>query len=182
MTTYPTTPTVLTIQSAFAGSILRNYREAGFVQATAVVRDTNRVEQTMNVDRRFRKLDLKTCKTLSVAGVQTALVTTDVLQVMPVAAEVDSAGLVQAELIVGGALRVLRVASAGATATITVQVGATAISAAINILALGVTVINTALPLVVTAADTIDFVLTGTTSPVFDALVELEMYIQPSRG
>lgn len=182
MTTYPTTPATLTIASAFAGSILRNYREAGFIQGTAIVRDVARTAMTFNVDRRVRKLDFKTCKTLSTAGVQTALVTADVLQVLPIAAEVDQLGNVQAETIVGGALRVIRAASAGATNTITVQVGATAISAAINCLATGVTVINTALPLITTVADTVDFVLTGTTSPVFDALVELDIFILPARG
>jgi hypothetical protein len=173
MTTYPTTPTTLTITSAFAGAELKNYRDGGFTQATAIIRDVNPVKQTVDVNRILRKLDFLTASTLSVAGVQTALVTTDVCQVIP---------LSPGDVILGGVLRVIRAASAGATATITVQVGATAISAAINILATGITNVATAVPLAVAVDDTVDFVFTGTTSPVFDALVELELYVIPSRG
>ena len=173
MATYPTTPTTLTQASAFAGSILKNYRDGGFTQATAVVRDVNRTFQSVEVQRIGRKIDFKTVSTLSIAGVQTALVTTDVLQVLPIS---------PGDTILNGTLRVIRAASAGATNTITVQVGATAISAAINCLATGTTVVNTAVPLVTTAEDTVDFVLTGTTGPVFDGLVELVLNIQPTRN
>jgi hypothetical protein len=173
MATYPTTPTTLTLASAFAGSILKNYRDGGFTQGTAVVRDVNRPFQSVEVQRIGRKIDFKTVSTLSVAGVQTALVTTDVLQVLPV-----STG----DVIQNGTLRVIRAASAGATATITVQVGATALSSTINFLATGITAVNTATPFAVTADDTVDFVLTGTTSPVFDGLVELVLSIMPTRN
>ena len=174
MATYPTTPTTLTSLSAVAGAVLKDYRDSGFVQATAVVRDAlNPVKQSADVYRIVRKLDLKTVKTLSVAGVQTALVTTDVLQTVP---------LSPGDTVVGGTLRVIRVASGGATNTITVQVGATAISAAIDCLTLGTTKIATATPLPVTTDDTVDFVLTGTTTPVFDALVEVVLVVHPSRG
>lgn len=172
MATYPTTPATLTLESAFAGSILKDYRDSGFVQGTAIVRDGSNCPK-QSVDNRIisRTLDLKTVKTLSTAGVQTALVTTDVLQAL---------GLSAGDTIVGGTLRVIRAASAGATNTITVQVGATAISAAINCLATGTTAVATAVPLPVTATDTVDFVLTGTISPVFDALVELTLEIIPA--
>lgn len=173
MATYPTTPTTLTLDSAFAGAQLRDYRDSGFVQSTAIVRDANKVKQSVDIQRVVRQIDFKTVKTLSVAGVQTALVTTDVLQVLPVG---------PGEVITGGSLRVIRAASAGTTNTITVQVGATAISTAISCLATGTTVVNTALPLVVAAADTVDFVLTGTVGPVFDGLVELTLFITPARG
>lgn len=172
MATYPTTPATLTLDSAFAGAQLRDYRDSGFVQGTAIVRDANKVKQSVDIQKVMRQIDFKTVKSLSTAGVQTALATADVLQVLPVG---------PGEVITGGSLRVIRAASAGATNTITVQVGATAISAAINCLATGTTVVATALPLTVPAADTVDFVLTGTTSPIFDGLVELTLFIQAAR-
>ena len=173
MATYPTTPTTLTLTSAFAGSILKNYRDGGFTQSTAVVRDANKPFQTVEIQRIGRKIEFKTVSTLSVAGVQTALATTDVLQVLPVS---------PGDVITGGTLRVIRAASGGATNTITVQVGATAISAAINCLATGTTAVATAVPLPVTVDDTVDFVLTGTTVPVFDGLVELVLNVLPTRN
>jgi hypothetical protein len=173
MATYPTTPTTLTLTSAFAGSILRDYRDSGFVQGTAVIRGVRNTQQAINTNKVGRQIDLKTARTLSVAGVQTALVTADVLQVVPV--DKDSA-------ITGGIFRVVRVASAGGSATATVRLGATALSAAIDLLALGSTVINTATPIIVSADDTVDLLLTGTTSPVFDALVELELTTTVNRG
>jgi hypothetical protein len=173
MATYPTTPTTLTLLSAFAGSILRDYRDSGFVQGTAVIRGTRNTQQSADIFKLGRQIDLLTAKTLSVAGVQTALVTTDVLQVLPVDANTT---------ISQGSFRVVRAASAGGTATATVQIGGTALSAAINLLATGTTVVNTNTPIVVSANDTVDLLLTGTTSPVFDALVELELITFPNRG
>ncbi len=173
MATYPTTPTTLTLTSAFAGAILRDYRDSGFVQGTAVIRGTRKAQQSVDIFKIGRQIDLKTASTLSVAGVQTALVTTDVLQVLPV--DKDTA-------ITGGIFRVIRVASAGGSATATVKLGATAISAAIDLLTLGSTVVATAVPIIVSADDTVDLLLTGTTSPVFDALVELELIVTPNRG
>ena len=176
MTTYPTTPTTLTITSAFAGAELKNYRDGGFTQASAIIRDVNPVKQSADVYRVIRKVDFLTAATLSVAGVQTALATTDVAQIVP---------LSPGDVILGGTLRVIRAASAGATATITVQVGATALSAAINFLATGTTALTLALPYINAATgsdDTVDFLFTGTTSPVFDGQVELELTIIPSRG
>ena len=173
MATYPTTPTTLTIVSAFAGSILRNYRDGGFTQGTAIVRDVNKPFQSVEVQRVGRKIDFKTVSKLSVAGVQTTLATTDVLQVVP---------LSLGDIIQSGSLRVIRAASAGATATITVQVDATALSSTINFLATGITGFNTACPFAVTADNTLDFVLTGTTSPVFDGLVEVILNLQPTRN
>jgi hypothetical protein len=173
MATYPTTPTTLTLDSAFAGAILRDYRDSGFVQGTAVIRDVNKTKQSVDVRKVTRQVDFLTAKTLSVAGVQTALATTDVCQVIPIG---------PGEVITSGSLRVIRAASGGATNTITVRLGATEISAAINCLAAATTVVATALPITVTSADTVDFLFTGTTVPVFDAKVELSLEISSNRG
>lgn len=173
MTTYPTTPTTLTLLSAFAGSILKDYRDSGFVQSTAVIRGTRNTQQGDHVNHVARQIDLLTAKTLSVAGVQTATVTGDILQVLPVDAGTS---------ISGGIFRVIRAASAGGSATATVQIGGTALSAAINLLATGSTVMATNVPIIVSAADTVDILLTGTTSPVFDALVQIELTTVVNRG
>ena len=172
-TTYPTTPTTLTLTSAFAGAILRDYRESGFVQGTAVVRDVNRSKRSADVYRLLRKIDFKTVSTLSVAGVQTTLVDGDTVQVLPV-----SAG----DEIVGGTLRVVRAASAGSTNTLTVKVGATALTSAVSTLTTGTTAFSTGVPLPITSDDTVDFLVNGTTGPVFDSLVELVTLIAPARG
>lgn len=173
MATYPTTPATLNITTAFAGSILRDYRDSGFVQGTAIIRDQFFPKEDWTGRKISRKIDLLTAKTLSTAGAQTALVTTDVIQALPV-----SAG----DVIEGGSLRVIRAASAGGTATATVKLGATSISAAIDLLTTGTTVIATATPIVVSADDTVDLLMTGTTSPVFDAKVELVITKHANRG
>lgn len=173
MTTYPTTPTTLTLASAFAGSILRDYRDSGFVQGTAVIRDSYHTKHDWTGRKISRRLDFLTAKTLSVAGVQTALVTTDVVQAIP---------LTGGEVVTGGSLRVIRAASAGGSATATIKIGGTAISAAIDLLATGLTVVNTATPIVVASDDTADILMTGTTSPVFDALIELTLFVEPNHA
>jgi len=169
--TYPTTPTTLTLTSAFAGAILDDYRESGFVQGTAVVRDANLSKRSADVYRLVRKIDFKTVKTLSVAGVQTALATTDILQVLPL-----SAG----DTIVGGSLRVIT-ASGSSVENIIVQVGSTALTTSVDTLTLHTQTFSSNVPLAITSKDTLDFLMTAT-SASFSGKVEVVALIAPARG
>lgn len=174
MSTYPVTPTSNTLANDVVGAILRNYRDGGFVQGTAVVRDVNKTNQYDSRRELSRKFDFKTATFVDVSGVAATPATADVVQLVPVDA---------GDVILSGSLRVIRAASAGGSATATVQIGSTALSSAINLLATGTTPFNTACPIAVGAsADTVDLLLTGTTSPVFDALVELVLSNQPNEG
>lgn len=170
---YPVAPTTVTLANASVGSIMRDYRDSGYTQGTSIVRDINPVKQSVDIDVVRRKFDFKTAKFVDASLAAATPATTDTVQLIPVDASTS---------ILGGSLRVIRAASAGGSATATVKVGATAISAAIDLLTTGTTVVATATPLMVSANDTVDLLLTGTTSPVFDALVELVLNTQPNRG
>ena len=172
MAVYPVAPTTVTLANAAVSSIMRDYRDTGFVQGTSVLRSPDPIRQAVSIDVLRRKLDLKTTKQVDASLAAATLATTDTIQAIPVDA---------ATVILGGSFRVLRVASAGGSNTATIKVGGTAISAAIDMLTLGTTVVATSTPLVVAANDTVDILLTGTTSPVFDAQVELVLNIQPNR-
>lgn len=178
MATYPITPTSATLENCLTVAIPRDFRDSGWVQGTAVVRENatatnSKIFQSYDCERITRKINLSKVAAKTAGLVAATLATTDVLQIMPL-----SAG----DVVVGGTLRVLTAASAGDTNTITVRVGATAISAAVSCLSTGITAVATAVPLGVTADDTVDFLLTGTNSPVFDAVVELTLYVSKSRA
>lgn len=174
MATYPVTPTTATLDNVLSVAVPRDFRDSGWVQGTAIAKDASasgKVFQNLYSQHIVRKFDLKTGVYKAADLSSATLATTDVIQACPVN---------KGDVIVGGVFKVLRVASAGATNTITVQVGSTAISAAIDCLTLGSTKIGTAVPLPVTANDTVDFLLTGTTNPVFDALVEVTLFVEPT--
>jgi|GEM_PF-5122314 len=171
---YPVTPSTNTLANDVIGAILRDYRESGFVQATAIVRDVTKANQNCDRKELSRQFDFKTAKFVNAAGAAATPATTDVVQCIPVD---------KGDVLINGSLRVIRAASAGGSATATVQIGSTALSAAIDLLTLGTTAFATNCPLAVGAsADTVDLLLTGTTSPVFDALVELVLSNQPNEG
>ena len=172
--TYPVSPTSATLDNVLTVAVPRDFRDSGWVQGTAVVKDAtvaNKTFQAAEVQRIVRRFDLKTGVYKDASLAAATLATTDTIQVV---------GLSKGDIITGGLLKVLRVSSGGATATITVKLGSTAISAAIDTLALGNTAVATAVPIAVTANDTVDFLLTGTTTPVFDCQVELVLFVVPS--
>lgn len=172
--TYPVSPTSATLANVLTVAVPRDFRDSGFVQSTAVVKDTTAAHHTFQspeFQRLVRRLDLSTVafKDASLAAATPA--TTDVIQVI---------GVSKGDVITGGVLKVLRASSAGDTATITVRVGTTNLSSAVSTLSVANFSIATAVPFVVAADDTVDFLLTGTTSPVFDGKVELVLFVAPS--
>jgi hypothetical protein len=171
--TYPVTPTTATLANQTVGAILVNYRDGGYVNGTSIVRDVNKPFQSDHIDEKGRVFDFKTATFVDANLAAATPATTDIIQTIPL----DSS-----DVITGGSLRVVRVASAGGTNTATVKIGATAVSGAIDLLTLGTTVLTGAsFPIALAATDTADLVLAGTTSPVFDAKVELILHTQPNR-
>ena len=172
--TYPVTPTTLTLANETVGAILTNYRDGGYVQANAIVRDVNHPFRSVHVEGKGRLFDFKTATFVNAGLVSTSSpATTDVLQILPL----DST-----DVITGGSFRVVRAASSATTATCVVSVGATAVSGAIDLKTLGTTALTgTSFPLALSAADTADITLTGTGGPLFDGQVELILHTQPNR-
>lgn len=175
MTTYPTTPTTLTLASAMATGILRDYRESGFVVGTAIVRSPDRPRRDWTGRKIVRKFDFATAKPLTVAGAAATVVSGDIVQHIPI--DIN-------EVITGGSVRIIRANTAAAsTATVTVNYGNTAISGAVDLkgAAGAMTVVDTATPIVVAATDTVDLLFQGYTA-TFDGAIEVAIYIQPNHA
>lgn len=177
-TTYPTTPSTATLANQQLGAILYDYRDTGFAQGTAIVRDTNRIKQTVDIQRVSRILDFSTAKFYSTASAAATFNPSgpDVAQLMLLGA---------GDYITGGKIVVKRASTITGTAVATLKLGATSISATdVDLKAVTGTVyaIATGTPTApLASADTVDLIFGTSTAISFDGALEIILYVQSAR-
>lgn len=174
MATYPITPTTATLDNVLTVAVPRDFRDSGWVQSTAVVKDpSGKINRSVDIQKLTRKLDFKTLKLYTAALAAATPAAADVLQLLPV-----SAG----DVITSVSVRVIRANSQGTGVTATVKLGATSVTGAVDLLTLGTTASATGQPIAVGAtADTLDLTLAATTG-TFDALIEVTVIMTANRG
>jgi len=63
MATYPVSPTTASLDNVLSVAVPRDFRDSGWVQGTAIVKDVtaaSKVKQSPEIQRYVRSLDLKT--------------------------------------------------------------------------------------------------------------------------
>ena len=152
-------------------AILKNYRDGGYVQATAVVKDGNLPKRSMDVGRQIRALDMSTVKSnTSLGGATPSFAIADVLQIAPVS---------PGDVIIGAVLRVTR--AAGGVCNLNIgTAGGSNLFSNVSAAATGTFQVMLTSPIYVSADDTVDLTFAASTVN-FDAAVELELIVVPAR-